>query len=116
MQLYELVGEGILKTAVPVTIDEVAVKTNQLQTLQSLGTSIVDQYLDTIAKQHGYADIISARSYTGFTNQFQDESQRFVAFSAECWSTAFSIFDGVINHGNNSPTIEEFKAQLPTFQ
>ena len=116
MSQYSYQGEGVLKVATPVIVDETEIYTARLNTISDNGKNLVNNYLDNIARQKGYDNIISARSYAGYENDFQLESQKFVKLSASCWSLAYSIIDDLKNGTLESITDEEFISRLPTFE
>ena len=71
--------------------------------------------LDTTAQSFRYDNIMSARSYTGYTNPFQTEALKLADWSAACWNTAGEIEIAVLNGTRSIPTIEEVLAELPVF-
>lgn len=115
MQHYEYQGDGVLKRPVLVTIDEVKLKEEQLSSFFENGNNIITRYLDSEAKKRGYDSITSARSYAGFTNNFQVESQKFVKLSSVCWNIGFSLLNDIKNGTRTTLTEEELIALLPDF-
>jgi hypothetical protein len=76
----------------------------------------VDSYLNAVAQEKSYYSILSACSYAGAPNYFQEESQAFITWRGAVWSTAFSILADVEAGTRAVPTKEELIAELPIFE
>lgn len=75
----------------------------------------IDAYLNAIALQHGYDNIVSACSYAGAVNPFQAESIKFIKWRGDVWAHAVQILNDVKNGTQPQPTIEEAIDSLPIF-
>jgi hypothetical protein len=80
----------------------------------------IERHLDGEAKAAGYYDpleripsIDRACSYAGFPNDYQAESQGFVAWRAAAWSHVYNVKSAVEAGNRTQPTIEELIAELP---
>jgi hypothetical protein len=80
----------------------------------------IERHLDAEAEAAGYYDplgripnIDRACSYAGYVNQYQAESQSFVAWRAAVWAHAFQVKSDVEANVRAQPTIEELIAELP---
>ena len=78
-------------------------------------TSAIDTQLNSKAVEKGYDNILSACSYTGYPNFFEEESKRFVKWRADVWVYAKEILYNVQNNISPLPTIEEFILNMPQF-
>ena len=115
-QMFGLEGNGLLQKVTPVTVDETSAKQAQIESLYAMGTQVIDEHLDKLAKSLRYTDVISARSYAGTVNPFQETSIKFIKYSAQCWVISGNLIDGVIAGTATAPTVDEFKAMLPDFE
>ena len=79
--------------------------------------SAIQDWLDSKAREHGYDNIISACSYAGYTNPFQDEAKRFIKWRGSVWETAYQIMQDVENGDREPPaTPQDLISELPTFE
>lgn len=115
MEQYEYVGDGILKRPALVTIDEVKLKEEKLRSFNEDGKNVVSEFLDSEARKLGYDNIISARSYSGYPNEFQTDSQKFIKLSSLCWSISYAIIDEIKSGKRETITKEELISLLPGF-
>jgi hypothetical protein len=83
----------------------------------------VEKHLDTVADMAGYYDplgripnIDRACAYAAYDNDYQAESQSFVAWRAAVWKKAYEIQLAVGNGERDQPTIEELISELPVKQ
>lgn len=72
--------------------------------------SAIQSMLDTKAKELRYDNIMSARSYAGFTNPFQAEAKALSEWCANCWLKA-----GELEALGTPMTVEEALAQMPVY-
>lgn len=56
----------------------------------------VEHRLSYVAQSHGYDDIKSCRSYTGFENPFRHECTILATWATEVWTSAFNMQDNII--------------------
>jgi hypothetical protein len=95
-------AQGLLRVPTP---DEVQLHiSNKIQCL-----------LDTTAQSMHYDNILSARSYAGYSNPFQAEALSLATWSAACWAKAGEIQRAVIAGTRAMPTIAEAMAEMPVF-
>jgi hypothetical protein len=83
----------------------------------------IEQHLDAVANAAGYYDplgripnIDRACAYAAYDNEYQAESQAFVAWRAIVWAKAYEIQQSVENGERDQPTIEELISELPVKQ
>ena len=62
---------------------------------------------------NGYDDIVSACSYAGYPNVFQEEAITFGQWRANVWAYGYAELDKVIAGTRPVPTIPEILAELP---
>ena len=75
----------------------------------------IKNHLDTKAQEFKYDNMMSARSYTGYTNPFQIEAQALATWCADCWDTAGTIQADVEAGNRAMPTVDEVLAELPVY-
>lgn len=73
----------------------------------------VQNHLDDAAKAKNYDDILSACSYAGAPNPFQEEGAKFVGWRGDVWSACYQILNDVQSGEKAAPTIAELIAELP---
>jgi hypothetical protein len=76
----------------------------------------IQRLLDTTAQSMRYDNILSARSYAGYSNPFQAEALSLAAWSAACWAKAGEIQHAVIDATRVMPTVDEALAEMPVFK
>lgn len=76
-------------------------------------SNAVQKHLDTKAMEKGYDSILSACSYAGHTNPFQEEGKTFVEWRGNVWAYCYQVLDHVSQGFRTIPTIEELLAELP---
>ena len=70
----------------------------------------VQSHLDTTARQKGYDSILSACTYAGYTNPYQEEGQAFTKWRGDVWAYCYeqqNIFTGAV---------DEFVLTLPKLE
>jgi hypothetical protein len=77
------------------------------------GSHLVQKYLDDGAVSQGYDDIVSACSYAGAPNAFQEESISFLVWRADVWVAAHNLFNEVLGGARSMPTDEDLISLLP---
>ena len=75
----------------------------------------IQKHLDTKAQEFRYDNMMSARSYTGYTNAFQTEAQALATWASECWVVAGQIEADVQSGARAMPTVDEVLAELPVY-
>ena len=75
----------------------------------------IQEYLDQKAQEKGYDDIKSVRSYTGFTNKFQDECIVISQWCTDCWDVSITAINDIIAGNRTIPTKDELILELPAF-
>ena len=103
-----LIGDKIAMTA-----KEVEAHINPPKTDKQLKAEIeqaIQNMLDIKAKSLRYDNIMSARSYAGFTNPFKAEAQALSVWCANCWIKA-----GELEALGTQMTVEEVLAQMPAY-
>jgi hypothetical protein len=78
-------------------------------------TAVVQAHLDATARTRGYDSIVSACSYAGAPNQFQAESQQFLAWRANVWTKCYEVMADVDSGARPVPTAEHLISELPPF-
>ena len=93
-------------------VDTVAQITAQTKDINNA----IQNHLDTKAQEFRYDNMMSARSYTGYTNAFQAEAQALATWASECWVVAGQIEADVQSGVRAMPTVDEVIAELPAYQ
>lgn len=75
-------------------------------------TKAIQAMLDARALSLRYDSIMSARSYAGFVNPFQQEALRLAEWAAACWVRAGEIQAEVDAGTRAEPTVDEVLAEL----
>lgn len=73
----------------------------------------VQQKLDTVAISHGYDDIKSCRSYTGFESAFQTECITLSQWASDCWVQAYQLQSDIQNGLRGFPDYDETMSLIP---
>lgn len=87
-----------------------------LKNAQNDFNNATQSHLDTKAKEFRYDNMMSARSYAGYTNQFQVEAQKLAVWASDCWVKAGEIEAEVQAGNRDMPTIDEVLAELPIYE
>jgi len=76
----------------------------------------IQNLLDTTAQKYQYDNMMSARSYAGYDNQFQAEAQTLAVWASNCWVKIGEI-EADVEAGNRAmPTADEVLAEMPEFE
>lgn len=75
----------------------------------------VQDHLDQTAKIRGYDNMISACSYVGYANQYQDECIALLQWRANVWSHCYDVMSGVAA-GDPAPSVDALISSLPVLQ
>ena len=90
--------------------------TKQDEILQKKFVDLVQNYLDTKARERNYDNILSLCTYATSTNPtFAKEGQAGVAWRDSVWAKCCSILAEVEAGTRETPTTEEVLAELPVF-
>ncbi len=79
-------------------------------------TDAVQQHMEGVAREHGYDNLLSACSYAAVANAFQAESQAFIEWRSECWTTCHAVMADAEAGNIAVPTESELVAMLPVFE
>ena len=85
-------------------------ETKRKEQLKAEIEQAVQKMLDDKAKALRYDNMMSARSYAGFENQFQREAQALAVWCASCWLKA-----GELEALGAPMTVDEVLAQMPVY-
>ena len=78
-------------------------------------SNAIQNLLDTKAQSLRYDNMMSARSYAGYTNQFQTEAQSLAVWGANCWAVAGQIESDVTAGTRAFPTAEQVLLEMPAY-
>jgi len=121
----------IIRRGVPVILDEgielppqkeIEKKMQELEHEQKITNTKVqlNNYLveiaNDVAKEYGYDNIISARSYTGYPNMYQKECVKIAEWDANNWKILETIQEKVLSGDLVINSKEDLRAQLPEFK
>jgi len=91
-----------------------AQKQTSINMLDTISAAIQD-HLDKKAQEYRYDNMVSARSYTGYTNPFQTEAQKLAIWASNCWVIAGQIETDVQNGTIPMPTVADVLAKMPVY-
>ena len=95
-------------------IDNKILELEQIEQANIINVAI-QNHLDTKAQEFRYDNMMSARSYAGYTNQFQTEATALAQWASECWVVAGQIEADVQAGVRTMPTVDEVLAELPVY-
>lgn len=75
----------------------------------------IQNHLDTKAQELRYDNIMSARSYAGYDNPFQQEALKLSQWASNCWVVAGQIETDVSDGTRTMPTVDEIISELPQY-
>lgn len=84
-----------------------------MQQYEAEFTSAIQSHLDSVAQAKGYDNIVSACSYAGAPNPFQQEAIAFVAWRGAVWDYCYKELAKVTSGARAIPTIAELLGELP---
>lgn len=87
-----------------------------LKNIKSEFNGAIEDHLNVTAQSFRYDNMMSARSYAGYTNPFQTEAQSLAVWASNCWVKAGEIEAAVEAGDRDMPTIDEVLAELPVFE
>lgn len=102
--------------AVKVTDEEAESIENPPLTLQQnikLFEAGIQAHLDVSAQEQGYDNILTACSYVGAPNPFEEESKTFVAWRGNVWAYCYGELQKVIAGTRPMPTLSDIISELP---
>ncbi len=100
--------------ATATAIDAAILAANNAPPTEEEYTIAVQSMLDEKAQAHHYDNIISACSYAGAPNQFQEEGARFIAWRGDVWTACYEQL-ALVQNGAQQPTIAEILDLMPNF-
>lgn len=106
--IYEADGYTFAETVPQSLLDYIATVT--AESLKAEIESAIQSMLDTKARELRYDNMMSARSYAGYANPFQVETQALATWCAECWIKA-----GELESSGVVYTVEEVIKQMPIY-
>lgn len=82
--------------------------------IKNLLVGAVQKYMDSVAKEKGYDNILSACTYATSTNPtFAAEGQACVAWRDEVWAYCYQVLADVQAGNRTVPTKEQLISELP---
>jgi len=94
----------------------VTVFSQYVANMQTETTKQISALVDGVAKMHGYDDMKSVRSYTGFDNPFRDECLALATWGASCWAKAEEIRAEYEAGELDSVSVEYVMSQMPEYE
>lgn len=77
----------------------------------------IQEVLDTMAREKGYDNILSACSYAGFDNPFRAEGEKFGKWRSEVWSKGYAILKDITEGRRKLPkSFKEILDELPILE
>ena len=76
----------------------------------------IENHLDKKAQELRYDNMMSARSYAGYDNPFQDEAIELAKWCGDCWVKAGEIEADVKSGDREMPTIDQLLSELPKYE
>ena len=76
-------------------------------------SEVIQNLLDSKAKEKHYDSIVSACSYAGAPNPFQEESIAFLAWRGAVWQKCYELLAQVEQGVSPVPTVDQLIAELP---
>lgn len=73
----------------------------------------IELLMNSKAQEQGYDSILSACSYAGYPNDFQQEAIAFGTWRSSVWKYCYQELDKIQQGLRTEPTIEEFLLELP---
>ena len=108
---YEAVKEWLLTN----TPEPEFTEAELLEQAKASMESAIQSHIDNQAKSLGYDGAVSACSYAGYINEFQDEAVALGVWRSAVWTKAYQVQADVEAGTIPMPTVDELIAMLPTF-
>lgn len=83
------------------------------QEIEDACIELVQTHMDTEVQGHGYYNMLSACSYAGASNPYQEESVACIGWRGNVWATCYQILSSVRTGNRPVPTPQELIALLP---
>lgn len=96
--------------------DTQTAQTQKIENARNSFNQAIQTHLDTKAQELRYDNIISARSYAWYDNEFQGEALKLSQWASNCWVVAGQIETDVLNGTRTMPTIDEVLNEMPTYE
>ncbi|AQW85553.1 hypothetical protein CPIN18021_0291 [Campylobacter pinnipediorum subsp. caledonicus] len=74
------------------------------------------EYLDKKAQEHGYDNILSASSYAGYENDFQEEGKAFGVWKSKVWKTGYMFLAEKGDQDPSTINLDELLEGLPELE
>jgi hypothetical protein len=114
--MFQMVGTGLLKKKVKVSVDTDAFKNANILAKIAEGKAIVRKILSDTALANGFDNIDTACGYAGYTNRYQKLSMQFIAWRGAMWAYFEDYEDEVVAGTKPIPdNISDVIKQAPTF-
>ena len=94
-------------------------KTAQLAIIENARASFnqaIQTHLDKKAQELRYDNMMSARSYAGYDNEFQQEAVKLAKWASSCWLAAGKIENEVMAGNRLMPTVDVVIGELPLYE
>lgn len=91
---------------------------NQAKILEQAKASMesaIQNHIDSQAKSLGYDSIVSACSYAGYANEFQDEAIALGVWRSAVWTKSYQVQADVEDGTIPMPTVDELIGMLPAY-
>ena len=75
----------------------------------------IQSHLDNGAKERGYDSVLSACSYVGYPNPYENDGKSFIAWRGNVWAYCYTALAEVQAGTRTEPTLAELLAELPVF-
>jgi len=73
----------------------------------------IQSFMDKKAQEKGYDNIVSACSYTGYPNAFQEEAVIFGTWRSEVWKYSYEQLALILSGNREIPSVSGFLEELP---
>ncbi len=83
---------------------------------RGLMNEAIQNMLDEKAREYRYDNMMSVRSYAGYTNPFQAEAEAMAVWASNCWVKAGEIEADVLAGNRSMPTVDEVLLEMPVYQ
>lgn len=91
------------------------VKNREIENARCAFNNAISNFLNNKAIELRYDNIMSARSYAGYENAFQEEALKLSKWASSCWVKAGEIEAEVMSGAISMPSIEEVVEMMPEY-